>query len=313
MKITTCTINVGKGEGNRNMALDVLGFVDVFFILDCPVDSRGNYVEHENRKYEMVSTVENGDVEVYIRSSIVGWFTIESHKKESVIMRYEEEDTKKIKRIGGVYLRPLKEVQVMEERMKELTSCDLIIGDLNARNPIWGKDARDKTTNSYGRRLQRCIKEENRSVAKNTELTFRQTTVLDIAIYKKDEETPRRSITDKCGFEHVGQIVRVKAEKPKNLKNEGVAWKKVDWKGLESSLKEMELNEDGGWKNLKKILEELPKARDWKNKNGWWTVELERMAKDARKMRREGNEGWKTARSVLRNEMFKRRYESMKC
>ena len=44
MKITTCTINVGNGEGNRNLVLDVLWFVDIFFILDCPTDNRGEYV-----------------------------------------------------------------------------------------------------------------------------------------------------------------------------------------------------------------------------------------------------------------------------
>ena len=61
------------------MVFDVLGFVDVFLILDCLTNNRGEYVEHENREYELVSSVENGDVEVYIRTSMVGWFTVESH------------------------------------------------------------------------------------------------------------------------------------------------------------------------------------------------------------------------------------------
>ena len=190
MKITTCTINIGNGEGNRNMVLDVLRFVDVFCILDCPINDRGEYLDHENLEYELVSRVENGDVEVYIRTSMLGWFTIESHQKESVIMRYEEEGTGKTKRIGAVYIRPLRETIEVEDRMEELTACDLIIGDLNARNPIWGREANDEGINAYGRRLQQWMNKENRVVARNKEKTFRQTSVLDITIYKRGEETP---------------------------------------------------------------------------------------------------------------------------
>ena len=136
------------------MVLDVLWFVDVFIILDCPVDSRDEYVDHENREYEMVSSVENGDVEIYIRKSMVGWFTIEKHEKESVIMRYEKEGTGIIKRIGAAYVRPLRETKEIEKRMEELEICDLVIGALNARNPIWGKEAGDEGINAYGRKLQ---------------------------------------------------------------------------------------------------------------------------------------------------------------
>ena len=223
MKVTTCTINVGQGEANRNMALEILGFVDVFFILDCPVNFRGEYVEHENQEYEMVSTVENGDVEVNVRTSIVGWFTIESHGKESVVMKYEEEGTGKRKRIGAVYIRPLKEVMEVDKRMNEMAKCNLIIGDLNARNPIWGKEAGDNRTNAYGRQLQKWIEKENRSRLKTKEKMFRQISGLDITIYKTTDQSPKRSMTDKCGFEHMGQIISIQVEKPHNLKKDNVA------------------------------------------------------------------------------------------
>ena len=87
MKVTTCTINVGSGEGNTNMVFEVLWFVDVFIILDCPVNGRGEYLEHENKEFELVSSTENRDVAVYIRVSMVGWFTVESHEKRGVILK----------------------------------------------------------------------------------------------------------------------------------------------------------------------------------------------------------------------------------
>ena len=312
MKITTCTINVGNGEGNRNMVLDDLRFVDVFFILDCPTNDRGEYVDHENHEYELVSSVENGDVEVYIRTSMIGWFAIESHKKESVIIRYEEEGTGKVKRIGAVYIRPLREATEMEKRIEELTVCDLIIGDLNARNPIWGREANDEGTNAYGRKLQQWIDKENRVVARNKEKTFRQTSVLDITIYKKGEETPIRQLTDKCGLEHIGQLVRLKVEVPKNLKKKNVAWKKVDWKVMEEDLKKLKIGKEEGWESLKEKMEKLPKSKERKGESSWWTDEIERMAKDVGKMRREGKEGWKIARKVFRNTIITKRYEKMK-
>ena len=312
MKITTCTINVGNGEGNKNLALDVLWFVDVFIILDCSVNSRGEYVEHENREYEMVSSVENGDVEIYIRKSMVEWITIESHEKEGVIMRYEEEGTGIIKRIGAVYVRPLRETRDLEKRMEELERCDLIIGDLNARNPIWGKDAGDEEINAYGRKLQQWINNNDRVVAKTNDKTFRQSTVLDITIYKRGDETPNRTLTDKCGFEHMGQIVRLRVKRPQNLMRVGVEWKKVNWKEMEENLKSLKIGEDGGWEELKDILENLPKKKSGKRENEWWTKDLEQMAKDMRKLRRESKTEWKLARKIFRMMMINRRYENMK-
>ena len=269
-------------------------------------------MEHENSEYEMVSSVENGDVEVYIRTSMVGWFTVESHEKEGVIMKYQEEETGITKRIGAIYVRPLRESTDIEKRMKEMKSCDIIVGDLNARNQIWGKEAGDEWTNAYGRKLHRWMIENDREVVKTYEKTFRQASVIDITIYRKGEKPPSRQLTDKCSFEHMGQIIRLKVEKPTNLKKESVDWKKVDWDKMEKDLKKLDMEKDGGWGDIKLIMKNLPKRKCGKRGNKWWTEELERMAKDTRKMRREGNEGWKTARKVLRNMMIKGRYESMK-
>ena len=153
---------------------------------------------------------------------------------------------------------------------------------------------------------------DKREVVRNYEKTFRQTSVIDITIYRKGEKTPSRQLTDKCSFEHMGQIIRLKVEKPTNLKKENVDWKKIDWEKMEKDLKKLKVEEDGGWEDLKLIMENLPKRKCGKKSNKWWTKELEKIAKDTRKMRREGNEGWKTARKVLRNIMIRGRYEYMK-
>ena len=260
----------------------------------------------------MVSSVDDGDVEVYIRASMVGWFTIESHKKEGVIMKYQEEDTGITKRLGAIYVRPLRESTEIEKRMEEMKSCDIIVGDLNARNQIWGKEAGDEWTNANGRKLHQWMMENERKVVRNYEKTFRQTSVIDITIYRKGEKLPSRQLTDKCGFEHMGQIIRLKVEKSTNLKKENVNWKKIDWDKMKEDLKKLKVEEDGGWGDLKVIMKNLPKRKCGKRDNKWWTEDLKKMAKDTRKMRREGNEGWKTARKVMRNMMIRGRYESMK-
>ena len=43
---------------------------------------------------------------------------IEAHNTSRVVVRYEEEKTREVKRIGGIYVRPLREVGWFEEDVK---------------------------------------------------------------------------------------------------------------------------------------------------------------------------------------------------
>ena len=61
---------------------------------------------------------------------------IESHKQSSVILRYEEEKTEEIRKIDGIYVRPLREVGWFEQKLEELKECDMIIGDLKDRKSV---------------------------------------------------------------------------------------------------------------------------------------------------------------------------------
>lgn len=132
IKISTCTINVGNGEGNRNVVMDVLWFVEVFFTPNCLTNRRDEYLEHENQNYELVSNIKDGDIEVYVRKDMVGWFKVEKHEKEFVVVWYEKEE--KVKRIGAIYVRPLRDVGLFEKSLEKVKGYDIIRGNLNARH-----------------------------------------------------------------------------------------------------------------------------------------------------------------------------------
>jgi len=47
MRATICTINVGGGEGNRNVVMEVMKWVDVLIVIDGPTTQGGEYGEPE--------------------------------------------------------------------------------------------------------------------------------------------------------------------------------------------------------------------------------------------------------------------------
>ena len=73
MRVNICTINVGGGIGNRNVAMDVYYFVDM------PVTRSGDCVDAENGCFDLFSFVEGSGVEVYVRKSLVGWVNLVDH------------------------------------------------------------------------------------------------------------------------------------------------------------------------------------------------------------------------------------------
>jgi hypothetical protein len=88
MFITTCTINVGKGVGNRSLVMEIFSFVDLFFILEPPVDSGGNFMAHENVFYDLLSFEKGSGVEVFVRSSMLGMFTMGEHGRCGASVKY---------------------------------------------------------------------------------------------------------------------------------------------------------------------------------------------------------------------------------
>ena len=76
-------------------------------------------------------------------------------------------------------------------------------------------------------------------------------------------------LTDKCGLEHMGQMLRINAKEPKNTKLTNVNWKKVDWKKTEEDMKEKRIENDRGWIVLKNIIKGMPKVKNGKSNSRW--------------------------------------------
>ena len=57
------------------------------------------------------------------------------------------------KRLGVLYIRPLKEAREVEKIRKEMEKCHLILEDLDVRNHLWGEEAGDNNMNACGRKL----------------------------------------------------------------------------------------------------------------------------------------------------------------
>ena len=92
------------------------------------------------------------------------------------------------------------------------------------------------------------MNENGYQVARNKEKTFRHISTIYITLYKRGTIIAKRRNTDKCGLEHLGQLMNIKPSPPKNAKMPNIQWKKVNWKMTETRLKEMDLEEEGGWK-----------------------------------------------------------------
>ena len=310
MRVTTCTINVGRGEGNRTMIMEVLSLVDIFFILDPPVERNGGNVENEVEVFELFSFVKGSGVEVFVRTGLVGWMEMVEHNEN--ICKIKMRNGQKEMVIGGTYWRPGKSVKEIERWMENMEDCNVVKGDFNARNPKWGKKSGDTTTNVYGRQLEKWIEKKGYEIHEHHEKTFRQTSTIDLAVYRTNEKYNVKT-TDKTGIEHKGLIGRHTITKLENQTKGNIAWKKVDWKKVEKEIEEIgKMEVEERWNGMKEMVNGMERVKMGKRKAEWWDDELEKLAKDLKSMRRSKNEGWSTCRKIFRNTLIKRRYESMR-
>jgi len=137
MRVTTCTINVGKSLGNRELGMELLSFVDLFFILKAPAKRNDEKEECERAGFELLSFCKGSGVEVLVKTDIVGLVSLVRHNELSTVVRYNNAKGEE-KLFGGVYLRPGKKKEEAMEKLDSLNDCDIIVGDLNARHPRWG-------------------------------------------------------------------------------------------------------------------------------------------------------------------------------
>lgn len=134
MKITTLTINVAGGTGNRAVVLDVFSFVDVVFIVDPPLRSDGSLVPHEgNVDKELFSFVVGSGVEVFVRSALVELFDVVRHDVDGVTVGFVNRGKRFLMR--GIYVRPGRSRRDWDGFVANWDGCDVIMGDFNARHP----------------------------------------------------------------------------------------------------------------------------------------------------------------------------------
>jgi len=119
-----------------------------------------------------------------------------------------------------------------------------------------------------------------------TEKTFRNTSTINLTLYKKGTNKPNRRTTDKYTLEHTGQIIRIEVEKPANTTKENIAWKKVEWNKVGEDLKTSDVEKENIWGEIRGIVDKLPKVVEGRKINKWWMKEMENMSKDMKRMRR---------------------------
>jgi hypothetical protein len=138
MRVTTCTINVGKGIGNRTMAMECFSFADVFFVLEPPRGKSGEHVPHENDVYEVFSFCKGSRVEVFIRRCMIGLFSLVKHLDFGACLEYCDEEGRKC--IEGVYIWPNTGKEEMKGILREMRGWDILVGDFNSRHETWDKE-----------------------------------------------------------------------------------------------------------------------------------------------------------------------------
>ena len=274
MKITTLAINVSGGKGNRAVVMDVFSFVDVFFIIDPPVDESGGLIGCEDGNFDLFSFVIGSGVECYVRSSVVGMFSVIEHDVGGVSVGYQDGDVEKVLR--GVYVRPARGREVWAEHCIGWDGCDVLFGDFNARHASW--DPNLTYYHGYGNWMREWADNNGYQVHQPRFPTFKGSSFIDLVISKG---RVKFCYDDKAGLEHAGILVRISVDEPVNLVRKRPAWKRIDGEKLDISLRDLSNSHDEDiWSGVRDIVDGLPRARVGRVECRYWSVELERMRRD---------------------------------
>jgi len=205
MRVTTSTINVGKSLGNRELVMELLSFVDLFFILEAPAKRNEEKEECERAGFELFSFCKGSGVEIFVKADIVGLVSLVRHNEWSTVVRYSTNKGEE-KLFGGVYLRPGEKKEETMGKLESLNNCDIIAGDLNARHPRWGSNGGDNHKNTYRYAVNDYANDHGYRIDAPDVPTFRYISVIDICLKKGDE---RSTWTDKAALEHQEIITRL--------------------------------------------------------------------------------------------------------
>ena len=179
--------------------------------------------------FELFSFCKGSGVEVLVKMDIVGLVSLVRHNEWSTVVRYNNGKWEE-KLFGGVYVRPGEKKEEVMEKLESWNECDMIAGDLNARQPVWVSGGGDNHKNTYGYAVNDYDNNHGYLIDIPNMPRFRDITVIDICLKKGNEES---RWTDKAPLENQGIITRMDMNIPRNYKEPKIAWKKVDWKEVD--------------------------------------------------------------------------------
>jgi len=251
MRVTTCTINVGKSLGNQSLVLDLFSFVDVVFILERPVGRSGKVLDNKDGNFELMFFHENIEVEVFVNTRCLGLFSLVRGWEQGVIISYVDVDGI-VRKFGGVYLRPGENAAKVKGWLENCNECDIVVRDFNARHPMSGEKSGDHATNTYGRFLFEYANNMF-EIDSSNEKTFRNRSSIDLCLYK---DKVKNNWTNKAALEHSGILKKLSVGIPDNLAPVRVAWKKIEWKLVQKQLRNISLR-NGDRDDITKLVTEL--------------------------------------------------------
>ena len=128
--------------------------------------------------------------------------------------------------VGSVYIRPNRDLIVVDEWLEGLERCDIVRGDFNARDLLWGKEGGDMVTNQYGPRIWRWMILHDNTHCARKKLTFGDKLIIDLTLAK--EKSIESLVMDITGLEHSGQMIKLQVSADGNVESPKIAYRKVD-------------------------------------------------------------------------------------
>jgi len=251
MLLNICTIKVGASVGNRAVVCDVFSPVDVFFIVDPPVDGLGGFVDGDVGGFTCLSGTVRSDVHVSVRSSFVGLFDVVWVDARGVVVSVVSDGI--ARRIGGVYLRLGLKVASVDEFLTPYKDCDILLGDMNAWNDRWGHVADVCSDNSQGRAVSRVLADMDFMVPSTA--THDAVSIIDLCGFRWRPH--RYRISHRAGLPHAGQIVKICVDID-ILPDPKPAYKRARWDLVEQALCDIPPSSEDIWQSARAVVDSLP-------------------------------------------------------
>jgi len=267
MLLNICAMNVGASVGNRAIVCDVFSFVDVIFVIDPPVDGRGDYVEGDVGGFTCISGLARCDVAVYIRHGFVGLFDVVWVDAGGVVLSVVSDGV--CRRIGGVYLRPELRVDTVVEYLAPYRACDILVGDFNARHDRWGYVADVCGHKSQGRAVSRVLEDMHFMVPSTP--THDQVSVIDLCAFRWPPRKYRTS--PRAGLPHAAQIIKIPVDTD-ILPAPKPAYKRARWDKIEEALCNILPSEANIWQSARAIVDSIPRLSHGRDRCRWWNDDI---------------------------------------